>query len=405
MAARFTIRRDRITIFIWFWLAVSLITLRIMLWRIEMPDFVQSFLPWHDYLISHGGLRALRHPFSDYFPAYFELTAVFALFDRHLSRVTQLKLIPLMFDLLTASLAARFVWRLQTLYPKERQSTYPCILAFFAILAGPTVILNGIIGTDDITYTLFLILTVYLLCSGRGALAALSYGFAIAFKLQSVFLAPFFLAMCLRRKVPVWSIPLVCGGWIAALLPVMAVGGSPSEFLTGFSVQTRELSALAINVANPWEIANFFHVPFTTGVAVGMVVTAIVGFWIGSLGLRERAGEVQPLIALAALSLITMPYVMPKMHERYFFAGEVLLSILACWDNEYIAPAALVLSSSLICYAGYFLNIVRHHTATPVALVGTSLALYLVSAKAMRLLRTPERVEEKSKCGPVPLSS
>ncbi|MDT7816554.1 MAG: hypothetical protein QOJ42_6470 [Acidobacteriaceae bacterium] len=372
-------------VLICFSLAVSLIALRVMLWPIQMPDFVNYFLPWQDYLIAHGGVRALRHSFSDYFPAYFELTAIVAVVARRLSHASQLKLLPIPFDLLAAGTAYKLVGILQSVYPRIQQGMRPRIVAAFVVLGGPTVILNGTIGTADIIYTSFLLLTVYFLCSDRGAWASLAYGFAFAFKLQSVFLAPFFLAMVLRRKVPLWSLLLLPVGWGLALLPVLAVGGSPANFFTNFSVQTSELNALAINVGNPWEIANFLHVPFHAGMLIGLAITAIVGLSIASLGLMKASEKPDALVALAALSLLAMPYVMPKMHDRYFFAGEVLLSILACVDRDYLASAALVISASLVCYAGYFMSVIRH-TATPAALLGTTVALYLTGAKVKSLL-------------------
>ncbi len=368
------------------WIVVSLIVVRVLIWPIQRSDFVYYFLPWQNYLIAHGRIHALQHPFSDYFPAYFELTSITSLLDGHLSRIGQLKILPLTFDLLAAGIAFRLVESLQAAHASLRQGMWPRVAALFVILAGPTVILNDTIGTADIVYASFLLLTVLLISNGRGAWASVAYGFAFAFKLQSIFLAPFYLALLIRRRVPLWSVPLVGLGWLLSLVPIVVVGGSPSAFLTRLSTQTGELNALAINVANPWEIANFLHVPFHAGLMAGLVIAAVAGLGIGLLGLAPGVDSPEAVTSLAALSLIAMPYVMPKMHDRYFFAGEILLSVLACLSMDYVLPAALVVSSSLICYTGYFMDIGRH-TETPVAIGGTTIALYLVIQKVFRLLK------------------
>ncbi len=353
------------------------------------------FLPWHNQLIEHGRILALRQPFSDYFPAYFELTALASLLDGHLSRLSQLKLLPFCFDLLAAWFSYLLVRTLQASRSGLRQGVGPQIAAVFVVLAGPTVILNGVIGTADIIYVSWLLLTVYLLCSGRGAWAPLAYGVAFAFKLQSIFLAPFFFAMLLRRRIPRWSLILLPVGWILSLLPPIILGGSPWAFVTRFAVQANELNALAINVANPWEIANFIHFPYHAGILLGLGLTTLAGLAVAALGLRPGADKPHAVAALAALSLLAMPYVMPKMHDRYFFACELLLSILACVDLAFLAPAALVISASLISYAGYFTAILRH-SATSVGLIGTSIALFAVTRGVLHQTRGTAPTEDRT---------
>jgi Gpi18-like mannosyltransferase len=259
------------------------------------------------------------------------------------------------------------------------------LAAAFVILAGPTVILNGSVwGQTDIIFTFWLLLTVYCCCAGRGALASLAYGMAFAFKLQSVFLGPFYLAMLLRRRVPCWSMVWLPVGWLLALAPPVVMGGPVWPFLRLPFTQTNELNALAINFANPWEIANVLHVPPLAGVRIGMALTVVAGLAVAALGLRPEAMRPRAIAGVAALSLLAMPYVMPRMHDRYYFPAEILLSLLACVDLAYLVPAGLVVSASLLSYVGFFTS-EKRHPAMALAVMGTSLALLMVSRGALAL--------------------
>lgn len=370
--------------------------LRILLWPLHTNDLDIAFLPWQATLIEHGRFLALKQPIGDYFPAYYELAALSSLLDPHLARVAQVKLVAFCFDLLSAAAAYALVRRLQADRGPSFENTASRIAAVFVILAGPTVILNSsIFGQQDIDFTFFLLLSVYCVVARKGAWASLFYGLAFAFKLQAIFLAPFFMAMLLRRRIPVWSLALLPLGWILALTPPLLVGASLHTYLVLPFTQMGEIPALAVNIGNPWAVANVIHFPARLGVLLGLVITALVGSAIAALGLRKGAGTTRGMVALAALSLLTMPYVMPKMHDRYFFPAELLMSILACVDLAYLMPVALVLAASLISYAGYFTEY-AHHPWTALGLAANTTALYAVIRYALKLTQAAPGEEHTS---------
>jgi Gpi18-like mannosyltransferase len=382
---------SRLTILAWVWLGVSLIVLRILLWPVHSVDLDAAFLPWQDTLIAHGRLYVLRRPISDYFPAYFELTLLTSFLDGFLSRVAQIKIIPLCCDLVGAFCSFTLVKYLQRSDLSLPQGIKPRIAAVFVILAGPTVILNSAAwGQTDMLYTALLVLTVYLVCVGRGATASLTYGIALAFKLQSVFLAPFYIAMLLRRRIPPWSLVLLPAGWMAALLPIALAGGSPRAFLGLPMVQTKEFRSLSTGAENMWQIANVLHFPYGAGVAIGIALGAVATGLIVIAARRIEGENKYGIAALAALSLFTIPYVLPKMHDRYFFAAEILLAILTCVDLTFLLPTALLTSASLIAYLGYFQGGL-YRPPKIVGLVASTLALLMVASHFFEISRRGPR--------------
>ena len=370
-------------------LILALLALRVALWRyFRTPDILGDFLPWQVYLNEHGRWAALQHPISNYFPAYFDLAALTSYLDGYMNRVSQIKLISFCFDGLTALVACFLVGQLLNAGRDASARRLAQKIAPLCILAGPTVILNGAAwGQSDIVFTCFLLLSTSAVVGGEGALAALFFGCALALKLQAVFLLPFLGAMLLQRRIRLWHLPFALVGWIAAVIPALMHGASlRSEFSAPFS-QGREFATLAINVGNPWTVAELAHVPYRFGTTAGIVVTLATGLAILFWGSRPAFRTPKNTFALACFSLLVMPYVMPKMHDRYFFSAEVFLSIISCVEYRFALPAGLVISASLICYSNYFLQHVRY-SVLAFALLANTLALLLVF---LRLRLSTER--------------
>ena len=387
-------------------LALALLTLRITLWRYFVnSDLQNAFLPWQTYLLEHGRWHALQHPFSMYFPAYFDLTAMTSYLDGHINRISQIKLLSFVFDIVTAVVAYYLVRRLTPgSTPRSRRSVAQ-LVAPFCILAGPTVLVNGAVwGQSDIVYTCFLLLSTFSVIVGSGAFAVLFFGFAFAFKLQAIFLAPFIAAMVLQKRIRWLHLLLLPVGWLAALVPPMLNGAKAWEFLSLTSSQGESFPTLAINVGNPWIIADRIHLNVHFGTLVGIALTALLMLALTIWGAQPAFRGARNTLAFATLSLLSVAYVMPKMHDRYFFPAEIFLCILSCVDLAFVLPAALVLTASLICYGNYFLYHVRYSVLAGALLANTA-ALWLVFQQVMLRIRTEEHPPQSQSPPPATAST
>jgi len=387
-------------------LALALLTLRITLWRYFVnSDLQNAFLPWQTYLLEHGRWHALQHPFSMYFPAYFDLTAMTSYLDGHINRISQIKLLSFVFDIVTAVIAYYLVGRLtRGSMPRGRRSVAQ-LVAPFCILAGPTVLVNGAVwGQSDIVYTCFLLLSTFSVIVGSGAFAVLFFGFAFAFKLQAIFLAPFIAAMVLQKRIRWLHLLLLPVGWLAALVPPMLNGAKAWEFLSLTSSQGESFPTLAINVGNPWIIADRIHLNVHFGTLVGIALTALLMLALTIWGAQPAFRGARNTLAFATLSLLSVAYVMPKMHDRYFFPAEIFLCILSCVDLAFVLPAALVLTASLICYGNYFLYHVRYSVLAGALLANTA-ALWLVFQQVMLRIRTEEHPPQSQSPPPATAST
>jgi Gpi18-like mannosyltransferase len=387
-------------------LALALLILRITLWRYFVNfDLLTAFVPWQDYLLEHGRWHALQHPFSMYFPAYFDVTAMTSYLDGHINRVSQIKLVSSAFDIVTAVVAYYLVGSLTRSSTPGGQRSVAQLVAPFCILAGPTVLVNGSIwGQSDIIYTCFLLLSAWSVIAGRGALSALFFGVAFAFKLQAIFLLPFIAAMVVQKRIRWWHLLLLPVGWLAALVPPVLNGAKPLEFLALTSTQGETFPTLAINVGNPWIIADRIHFNVHLGTLAGIVLSILLMIAITLWGARPAFRNPTNTLMLATLSALAVPYFMPKMHDRYFFPAEVFLCILSCVDLAFVLPAALVLSASLICYGNYFLYHVRYSVLAGALLANTA-ALWLVFQQVRIRIHAAEHPSQSSSVASAPAAS
>jgi Gpi18-like mannosyltransferase len=373
-------------------LVLAFLTLRIALWRYQNSfDLLTSFVPSQSYLIQHGRWHALQHPMGIYFPAYFDFAMLTSYFNGHLNLITQVKLISFCFDILAAITAYFLIGRIARKSGLGDRLPAAQIVAAFCILAGPTVLLNGSAwGQCDIVYTTFLLMSTYAVIAGIGSAAMLFFGFALAFKLQAVFFVPFLCAMLLARRVRWLHVLLVPVGWLLSLIPVLLNGGNIGEFSRLLFSQGETFPELAINIGNPWTVLMLLHFNEHIGTLIGVTLTIIVTIAISIWGARPVFQTPSHTLMLAAFTLLAMPYIMPRMHERYFFPAEVFLCLLSCVDLSFVLTAALVLSASLIAYSNYFLWHVRYLVLGPALLANTA-ALWL----AFNSLRLRAGVQEK----------
>ena len=93
----------------------------------------------------------------------------------------------------------------------------------------------------------------------------------------------------------------------------------------------------------------------------------------------------------AVLLCLVIPYLLPHMHDRYFYASGMLLVVLAVCEPGYIAATVFAELASLHCYYAYF---ARHYLVRPSA--GGLLmlaAILLVLACLLQIFKKGEKTE------------
>lgn len=197
---------------------------------------------------------------------------------------------------------------------------------------------------------------------------------AFSVKAQGVFLGPFVLGMILRRRIHLAWLATVPGIYVVLAIPVPVAGRSLASVFAVYLDQAHTFDRLTMNAANIWVLAG--GMPYAIGVAVGMVLAAASGLALSIFIARSRRTGPEFILLAACVSLMLMPYLLPKMHERYFYAFELASIALACLNPRYVPFAVIAQVDGVLSYLAFEAGIVLG--VLPAALCNTILVYYLV---------------------------
>lgn len=307
---------------------------------------------WYNYFAEHGGFKAVGDDVGDYTPLYYYYIA-FLTYFKSSSPQLGLKILSIIFDFLTAF----YVMRIVEL--KEKDSHLP-LIAFTAVFCLPTVVLNSAYwGQCDVIYSCFLVMCLYYLMKGNDRTAMIMFGVSFALKLQAVFFVPLIGILLFKKKIKPINLLWIPAVYVISVIPAMIAGGDPLRLLLLYFNQSTQYSDLCMSLPNLWallegsggetkdELINMG----TAGVYfAGAGVATVMYYYITRKTLKITQNT---MVGLAMISAFIVPFVLPHMHERYFYLSEVMFVIFAFY---YRKKLWLILTSqycSVQAYTGY----------------------------------------------------
>ncbi len=309
-------------------LAIALILIgfsaaaRFLFRNVITSDLDIFVLRWYAKFQELGIRNGLGKDFYNYSPPYMYLIALSTLTSRLVSAVIAIKLISTAFDLLTA-----FV-----MYPIVRlrfpQGHMP-ILAAAVVFAAPTIIANTAVwGQADSTYMAFLLTSVYFILVGKPLPAMLSFSISFAFKPQAIFLMPLFIVLALRKDMPWYYIVLVPVVYALAALPAVVFGRTWPEVIDIYLSRPASGKALTHNAASAYVFVPQSAIGALSGPGLVLAGLAIL-IWIVYTWRFTRRIDRSILMLLALISVTLTPFLLPNMHDRYFYPADVISIALA----------------------------------------------------------------------------
>ncbi len=322
------------------------VLLHIIAWPTATPDMHNFLLPWYQHILDHGPAGAFGQPFSNYTPAYLYLLAAASSLNPWLEPMTVIKLVSV-FGTLCLAMAAG------ALLKAAGSPHYRLGGALLFLLPSP--LLNAaFIGQCDAFWSAACVMAVAAAIRRQMVAMLLWCGVAVAFKAQAAFLAPFVFAVLLRERtlVYLWLIPPAV--YAAIMVPAWVAGWPALDLLLVYARQTVEFANPG-NLANPWvsarhllplEAPRFYVVGYA---AAGAATLAFVVL------LKDRLQAPRLMLAAAVLSALMLPWLLPKMHERYFLLADVLAFALAfaMRDRSTLLIAVLIQFASLSAIFSY----------------------------------------------------
>jgi len=309
-------------------------------------DTTQFLLPWYEFARSHG-LASLGQTFTNYTPFYSYLLLAATKLHGLFAPWHLIKAISLVFEFGCAIMAARLV-------ALGESRAYAPAIAFAAVWLAPTVLFNGAVwGQADAIWFFFILLSVNLICRHRPGSASVAFAAGFAVKAQAIFLAPFIFALVLRRTIHwLWlaAIPIT---YVVIAAPAWLLGQPLADILTVYFKQAETFHRLSMNAANLWLfVPNRFY---EFGVGLGLAISAAAGLAFSIAVARVKVPfRVEHNIVAAAISLLLMPFLLAKMHDRYFYAFEIMAIVLACLKPRLAVIAIAAQFNGVLAYFAYY---------------------------------------------------
>ena len=225
--------------------------------------------------------------------------------------------------------------------------------AFGAALLLPTLVLNGgMFAQCDSLYAACALWGLALALDKRPAGSAACFALSLCFKLQSAFILPIVAVLWAARKLRVREALIFVLTLFGVMLPALLGGKSLGDIIRIYTAQTGLYTGLNYNAAN------FFGLMETTGLdvyaygnfAMGLAfgACAILVVWGVGHAQEMEDGEYVPL-ALAMVLLIV--FLLPRMHERYFYLATPLsIALAAQRGGRFVIAAALIELAMLSTY-------------------------------------------------------
>lgn len=324
---------------------VAALAVRVPMLSHQTYDYRDFLAPWVQFFRDNGGFAALRQPLGDYNVPYLYFLAAFSYLP--IPDLYLIKLLSLAFDLLLAFTAARLARRVTG-------TGYAYPLAFSLVLFLPTVALNGAYwGQCDSLYVSLTLLALADALEAHPARSAVWLGLAFSFKLQTIFLIPLWCVLWYSKRLKFRHLCLFPVSYFGAILPALLLGRPLLSILGVYFKQAGQYhDRLTLNAPSVFAL-----VPHGAEVDADLLAKlGIAGAFLLVLGLlawlffyRRRLTEGHILTAALILA-IGVPFLLPYMHDRYFFLADVLSLV---WAVGMMRRAPVPACVQVASYGGY----------------------------------------------------
>lgn len=302
-------------------------------------DYVAYLSGWYDEIAQKGGLAALQYQIGNYGIPYQFLIALMTYIP--MDSLYMYKILSCIFDFGLAFICARMVHSL-----KKEDSHFSFLMVYGIVLLFPTVVINSSIWAQcDSIYVFFVVLSLYYLYNKKELLSFVFLGIALAFKLQTFFIFPFFVFYIIREKrcgCIFWG-GIMCISFYVMQLPGLLMGRSFFEPLQIYFGQMGTYKSMYMNFPSFWAIlGNDYE---NLRLMAFLMAVGVLGFGLYYfMSHNTRINTSKVFFELAAWIVWTCILFLPCMHDRYGYLLEVLLIICFFIDKKnirYVVPVLL----------------------------------------------------------------
>lgn len=343
------------------------IVVRYSLRDVYSQDALDYLLPWFETIKSLGGLKGLGVQVGNYNMPYQFLIALMTYIP--VQPIYQYKILSGVFDYSLAAGAAVLVYDLvrasgnnQSQDCEVKTAINCALIAYALVLFSMPVVMNSAAwGQCDSIYSSFVIWSLVFLFREKYPRAFIFLGLAFSFKLQAVFIVPFFLFVYFwRRRYSIMHFLLVPVVMVLTCIPNMLAGRTVLDVFRVYLLQTESYGQLWLNYPSFWTIfpdAPLGDLIFTDFYPYKNMITFSAVAFLAVLMLitlyKKTAHTLKNQLYMAFLLTYMTVLFLPCMHERYGYIYEVLAIVLIFVNRKMLLPAIPVQLIAMYLYSRY----------------------------------------------------
>lgn len=348
-------------------IGAAALALRLYLFDSASGDYNNFLSRWIDQMRSLPGVEAIVQPIGDYNMPY--LYFLFGVSRLPIYDLYLIKLFSVIFDFVMAFGISKIVFEFTN-------SLIKVAAAFTLTLFVPTVFLNSSMwGQCDSIYAALCIWALYFALSKKSRTSVVFFALAFSVKMQSIFILPIIIFLALKNKIKLSHLvyfPLV---FVATLVPAILCGRSIYDSFSIYINQTSSYPNLTLNCPTLWA---FFPEEGFDIFGTAALFLAGAGVLCFCIYLYYNRAKLDTTLLLDAAYLFTLliPFLLPRMHERYFYLAEVLsvIYMLLHKKRSFIPP--LILFTSFSCYCAYLFGY-RIFSLSELSIINAVVIFYL----------------------------
>lgn len=324
-------------------------SIRYALRNVVAGDYKMFFEPWVATLReAGGGFQGLSAEFEyvDYTTPYLLILSFISICP-FFNTLILMKMVSVFFDFVAAIAVGFIVYEMTD----KKQSGY---MAYAVMLFVPTIVANGAMWAQcDIIFTSFVMLSLLFMLKDKPRVSLIFYGIAFAFKLQTLFIAPLYVLLWVKKKMKIQHFLWLLIMYFIGIIPSWIAGKNLWELLTVYLFQANgemDIYKLSHKFPNVYQIIgtdSFLREYADAGIYFTLAVLMVLMYYIAQ---KNFTFTKDLIIRMGMFFVMVVVFFLPHMHERYGILADVL-SVIVAFSNprKFYVPLIAIGCS----FAGY----------------------------------------------------
>lgn len=324
-------------------------SIRYALRNVVAGDYKMFFEPWVATLReAGGGFQGLSAEFEyvDYTTPYLLILSFISICP-FFNTLILMKMVSVFFDFVAAIAVGFIVYEMTD----KKQSGY---MAYAVMLFVPTIVANGAMWAQcDIIFTSFVMLSLLFMLKDKPRASLIFYGIAFAFKLQTLFIAPLYVLLWVKKRMKIQHFLWLPIMYFIGIIPSWIAGKNLWELLTVYLFQANgemDIYKLSHKFPNVYQIIgtdSFLREYADAGIYFTLAVLMVLMYYIAR---KNFTFTKDLIIRMGMFFVMVVVFFLPHMHERYGILADVL-SVIVAFSNprKFYVPLIAIGCS----FAGY----------------------------------------------------